>query len=89
MQVTETERVKEWHLDRKVTISLILALLVNAGATVWFAAQLDQRVAHLEDEQVRDAETPERMARVETQVEALGESLSRIERKIDRAIEKR
>jgi len=29
-----------WHLDRKVPVSLALALFLNVGATVWWAATL-------------------------------------------------
>lgn len=74
-------------MDRKVTLSLIFALLANAGASVWFAAQLDQRVTVIEQNQARALDTPERITRVETQVEGLREYLSRIELKLDRVIE--
>jgi hypothetical protein len=35
---------KEWHLDRKVTLSLILAIMINAGSSVWWAASLNAQV---------------------------------------------
>lgn len=87
--MTEQQRQQEWHLDRKVTLSLIIALLANAAASVWFAAQLDQRVTSIEQHQTRALDTPERIARVETQVEGLREYLARIERKLDRVIERK
>ncbi len=87
--MTEANREKEWHLDRKVTLSLIAALLINAGATVWFAAQLDQRVTEIEEKQSRFLVVPQRLTRVETQVDGVREDLSRIEGKLDRIIESR
>lgn len=33
-----------WHLDRKVTISMILALLMNAAGSIWWAASLNSMV---------------------------------------------
>lgn len=35
---------KEWHLDRKVTVGIILALLLNAGSSIWWASRLDYTV---------------------------------------------
>lgn len=87
--MTEAQREKEWHLDRKVTLSLILALLANAGATVWFAAQLDQRVTAIENRQEQWASSPERITKVETQIEGVREGIKRIESKLDRIIESR
>jgi cyclopropane fatty-acyl-phospholipid synthase-like methyltransferase len=87
--MTEAQREKEWHLDRKVTLALILALLANAGATVWFAAQLDQRVTTIENRQEQWASSPERITKVETQIEGVREGIKRIESKLDRIIESR
>jgi cyclopropane fatty-acyl-phospholipid synthase-like methyltransferase len=87
--MTEAQREKEWHLDRKVTLALILSLLANAGATVWFAAQLDQRVTTIENRQEQWASSPERITKVETQIEGVREGIKRIESKLDRIIESR
>lgn len=87
--MTDAQREKEWHLDRKVTLSLIVALLANAGATVWFAAQLDQRVTSIESRQQQWSTSPERITKVETQIEGVREGLKRIESKLDRIIETR
>ena len=37
-----------WHLDKKVPISIIAALVLNASAGVWYAAKMDNRVGNLE-----------------------------------------
>jgi uncharacterized coiled-coil protein SlyX len=41
-----TEPAKEpWHLDRKVPLALILALLLQTAGMVWWAASLSSKVA--------------------------------------------
>lgn len=85
--MTDEQKQKEWHLDRKVTLSLILALLANAGATVWWASKLDTRVTAVEQYQARSVDVPERITRVETQVLSIERYLQRIEDKLDRVIE--
>lgn len=42
----ESVIMAEWHLDKKVTLSIILALLLNAGSSIWWAARLDNTVAN-------------------------------------------
>ena len=37
-----------WHLEKKVTVGVILALVVNSGAIVWGAAMLTSRVEQLQ-----------------------------------------
>ena len=38
----------EWHLDRKVPITLIFALVIQTGALIWWGATLESRVQSLE-----------------------------------------
>lgn len=47
--MTEERRKKEsWHLDKKVPLSIIVALLIQTGALVGWAVQLDSRVNAME-----------------------------------------
>ena len=83
-----TEEMKrEWHLDRRVTLGLIVALLVHAGTSIWWASDLTTRVKQIEQDQRGASQVPQRMTRVETQVDGVREDLQRIERKLDRIIE--
>ena len=44
-----TDYEKEpWHLDKRVPIALILTIMLQSGAAVWFAASLSFRVDILE-----------------------------------------
>jgi uncharacterized coiled-coil protein SlyX len=86
--MTDAEQRREWHLDRKVTIGLIVALTLHGGSTVWWAASLSNRVAQLE-QRVSDARRlPERLSAIEAMQAAQGEYLKRIDAKMDRLIER-
>ena len=84
--MTEEQR-REWHLDRKVTVGLIVALVMHAGTSIWWASDLTSRVKQIEQDQREASDMPERITRVETQVEGNREYLKRIEDKLDRVIE--
>lgn len=71
------ENMKEgWHLEQKVTITLILAILLNAASTIWWASKLDYTVSNhdlrlerqekdLKDFVSRESFLMERLARIE------------------------
>lgn len=50
----------QWHLDKKVPISIILAMLVQFGGGLWFIARLDARIIALETAQVAQADRDNR-----------------------------
>ncbi len=81
--MTEEDRRAEWHLDRKVSVSIIAALLIQAGGALWYAAQADSRLSQVEESLVelgatvkanRDSQVDQRLRvwdRVNDQAEAL------------------
>jgi len=79
----------KWHLDKKVPIALIIAILFQTGVFIWLIAKLDSRVEVLEKtSEVRNT-LPERVTRLETIVEQLPRTLERIERKLDTKLDKK
>lgn len=45
----QTEKHTEnWHLDKKVPIAIILAIVVQTSGLIWWAATLNSRVSSLE-----------------------------------------
>lgn len=76
-----------WHLDRRVPIALILALLAQSGTAVWWASKMESRVENVattnqrQDDQIEalDADA-QRMAvgaaTVNAQLQAVRESLA-------------
>jgi|GEM_PF-1002542 hypothetical protein len=84
----------DWHLEKKVTISLIVSILLQTCAIVWWGSKLDSRVGFLEEKvtmehsridnqekEFKDAAS--RLARVEERTAAMLDILRRIEVRID------
>lgn len=81
---TDTAR---WHLDKRVPIALILALIMQtAGALTW-AGAASERINQLERQTQDRNAIGERTARVEEQVRYMRVTLDRIEEKLDRAVQ--
>lgn len=88
------EDKEPWHLDRKVPIALILTIIVQTSAIVWWAATTDSRLGEVErktlaverkiDAQVDD---PVRLARLEGARDEGARRLEKIEIKLDRLLE--
>lgn len=70
----------EWHLDKRVPIAMILALAMHAGATLWWAASLSERVNVLERYQTTSAPQSDRLTRVEEKIESIKEGITEIKR---------
>lgn len=70
-----------WHLDKKVPIALIGAIILQTGTGVWFAAGLHWRLTALEGRK----DLNDRMVRVEQVVATNTRTLERIERLLERA----
>jgi hypothetical protein len=78
------EHDDKWHLDRRVPIALIMAIVVQTSGLVWWASSLSERVSSLE--KTRDATAPQadRLTRVEVKIENVQTTVERIERLIRR-----
>lgn len=84
-----------WHLDKRVPISLILAIAIQTVTIVWWASSMESRVTQNTDRLTRTAtEVAEvrakltvadvQNARLDQRLIAVTESLTRIEKKLDR-----
>jgi len=81
---------ESWHLDKKVPLSLIFAMLIQAAMVIWAVADikkdveiLKSRVATQQDRDDRQDKTlGEVVSRLQTQLE-------RMDGKLERLIEKR
>ena len=49
-----------WHLDRKVPVAIILAVLTQTAMFGWYASKLDSRISALERLQERNVVTDRR-----------------------------
>lgn len=76
---------RQWHLDRKVPIAIIGALVMQSLALGWYASSLDSRVTHLETyvAETKQVGTSDRLVRLETHMENIFKELQGISRKLD------
>ena len=71
------------RVDRTITLSLVVAVLVQtAGALLW-AGAAEARLSQLETQAAADLPVAERLARLEEQMIGARQSLGRIERRLD------
>ncbi len=72
-----------WHLQRQVTLGVLIAILVQtSGALIW-AGRVGERLNHLERASVRASPFAERLAGVETEMRLVRQSLNRIEQRME------
>ncbi len=70
--------------DRRISIALVFAVIVQtAGALMW-AGAADARLAMLDRDALESRTMVERLARIEAELEAARAQLDRIEGKLDR-----
>lgn len=91
---TSSQPSDHWHLDKKVPITLIVGLLLQAAAGLWFAARVverdeaqERRIERMEQDQSA-ANTGGRVAVLEAQQAALLDRLKTMDGKLDRLIER-
>lgn len=76
----------EWKIDKHIPIAVIMAMVMQTFAIIWWAAQMEARVNVLETQTAQNTLVIDRVSRVEEKVSALRESNQRIEQKIDQMI---
>jgi len=69
---------------RRVPLALVLTLAVQTGAGLLWAGAAAERIAVLEQRVDHASAIAERLARLEAEMEAARESLSRLEHALDR-----
>lgn len=69
----------KWHLDKRVPISLIAAILIQTGGFFWWAATTSEKVSVLKERLDAIAPNSDRLTRVEVKVDSLLSSVNRIE----------
>jgi hypothetical protein len=69
-----------WHLDRRVPIALIVAMVIQTGGIVWWAASASERLAALEKKVDSTAPQADRLTRVEVKLDVVQDNLGEIKR---------
>lgn len=68
----------KWHLDKKVPIALILAIVGQTAMGVWWASNISTRVDNLEKANGASVILTEKVIRLEEQVKNTNRLLSEI-----------
>jgi hypothetical protein len=86
------EKQDTWHLDKRVPVAIIVTIVMQFTFTIWYAAQLDHRVATMERNLIGASSQGERLTKVETEFNSVKQELQRrldrIDIKLDRLLEK-
>jgi len=80
---------RQWHLDKKVPLALIMTIIGQTVVAAWGASNLWTRVGELERQMQIAAPQFERIIRLEAKVDGITGSLSEIKALIDRRSEQR
>jgi hypothetical protein len=67
-----------WHLDRKVPVAIIMAILLQTGGVIWWGATASERLTALERKVELAAPQADRLTKVETRLEAVQDGISEI-----------
>lgn len=90
-------RRQAWHLDKKVPITIIVALVIQTGSMIWQASALNsavkenssglaaatKRIAEIELREREGNKLVERVVRVETMLENVQHTVNRIDNALD------
>ena len=80
---------RQWHLDKKVPLALIITIVGQTIVAAWGASNLWTRVGELERQMQIAAPQFERVIRLETKVDGITGSLSEIKALINRRIDQK
>ena len=90
--------MSNWKIDKHINISVIVAVAIQCICLVWWLSSIDhttvdhtERIAKLEkwreDRTEKDMNIAERLARTEGKVSDLKDQVSRVEDKLDEALQ--
>jgi hypothetical protein len=82
--MTPEDSDRNWHLDKRVPIALIVTIALQTGSFIWWAASVSERVNTLERRAEQTAPQADRLTRVEVKIESIQEGITEIKRLIRR-----
>ena len=71
-------------IEKKITMGVVLAIVIQTGSALIWAGAAAQKIEALEEQVLQTRPVYERLARVETELEAVRAQLDRIENKVER-----
>jgi hypothetical protein len=78
-----------WHLSKSVPVTLIVAIIAQTGALIWFISKIDSRITSLESTVIlqRERDNSQDAAQREA-LSSLRSDIREVDRKLDRLIER-
>ena len=73
-----------WHLDRRIPVALIVTIVLQTMAIVWWAASMNERLSSLEDRVNGMHDFGPRIIRLEEKQDGIRQRLDRIDRNLRR-----
>lgn len=74
----EQQSAREWHLDKRVNISIIIAVCLQTSAAIWWSSAINTRVDQLERGASLTANQDSRIVRLETKMDLIFQNLTEI-----------
>ncbi len=87
--MSDSDYERQWHLDKKVPLALIVTIIAQTIIAAWAASNIWTRVGELEHKVEIAAPQAERIIRLETKVDGITGSLAEIKALVSRRIEAR
>ena len=75
---------RRFEFDRRIPLALLFGFLLQTGGALFWAGAAAERIANVERATRTNADAVERVVRLEAEVSAMHETLTRIENKLDR-----
>lgn len=71
-----------WHLDKRLPVAMICAILVQTATVIWWASGINERVGVLEKRIDASAPQADRITRLEVNIEVVKEGIGEIKQLI-------
>lgn len=78
LEASKMSDMNEWHLDKKVPISIIFVMLIQTFGVIWWSAKIDSRVENVEKMTALASTQDSRIVRLETKMDTIFVTLEEI-----------
>ena len=79
---------EHWRLDKRIPIALLITIVLQVGAVLIWATQLDARVNQLEQYTMADSGLNEKFARLEERLDSVKQNLVGVRQQLDNITDK-
>src|SRR5258708_327545 len=84
----EEENKTGWRIDHRVPLTLIVTLLIQAGAALIWATQLDARVNQMEEQSINGSVIDQKFVGLEQRLDDMKQDLLEVKRQLNRLMER-